>query len=570
MPKNQKKALTWLDNNILLVLGGLLVAFIPLYPKLPLFEAIPGYIVRVRLEDLVILATALIWFIQLLRRKVSFKTPLTPLIIAYAVVGLLSTLSAVVITKTVPVSPLHIGKTLLHYFRYLEYFSLFFILSSAVKNRRDLKVLLVVMALTLVGVGIYGFGQKYYYWPVYSTMNREFSKGVRLYLTEHARVQSTFGGHYDLAAYLVILLPLLLALYYGLKKKSVKFLVFVAFLLGLWLLVTSASRTSFAAFFLGALAVVLLFAWQRKRWLERIAFTVTRYGGLLAICFLMLVSFGDDMYERLLQVLEGYPAVYKPYMQAAKTVSGTVNELAPVIKEIPFFTAEKPENGLSTEDAEVLVASDQRPVEENPKDLPSDVYVIVPDVKKVATISATGQIEIIEVQTERTYSPNALRYGLSLAIRLDELWPKALKGFYRNPALGSGYATLTKDSTIHFTEAESTDNNYLRVLGETGLLGFLTFYGTIAAAMYWAYRLYKKNKNKNFLYTALAVGYIGASVALLFNATYIDVYAASKVALTYWALTGIVLAVAMTELPESREFLGKFDLAQLKKKLLKK
>ena len=93
-------------------------------------------------------------------------------------------------------------------------------------------------------------------------------------------------------------------------------------------------------------------------------------------------------------------------------------------------------------------------------------------------------------------------------------------------------------------------------------------YGTIGGYVLGVPSL-PKNKNKTS-YTALAVGYIGASVALLFNATYIDVYAASKVALTYWALTGIVLAVAMTELPESREFLGKFDLAQLKKKLLKK
>ena len=49
-------------------------------------------------------------------------------------------------------------------------------------------------------------------------MNREFSKGMRLYLSEYARVQSTFAGHYDLGAYLVVVLPLALAGLFGLRE----------------------------------------------------------------------------------------------------------------------------------------------------------------------------------------------------------------------------------------------------------------------------------------------------------------------------------------------------------------
>ena len=62
-------------------------------------------------------------------------------------------------------------------------------------------------------VAVYGFGQKYLYWPAFSTMNREFSKGWVLYLTEHARVLSTFGGHYDLAAFIMMVLILLWSLF---------------------------------------------------------------------------------------------------------------------------------------------------------------------------------------------------------------------------------------------------------------------------------------------------------------------------------------------------------------------
>jgi hypothetical protein len=133
-----------------------------------------------------------------------------------------------------------------------------------------------------------------------------------------------------------------------------------------------------------------------------------------------------------------------------------------------------------------------------------------------------------------------------MGIRLDTLWPNALKGFMRNPLLGSGYATLNKEGAYQFTEADSTDNNYLRVLGETGLLGFLTFFGTILLVI----RLNARHVfDKNLLTAGLAVGLLAGSVGLLVNALYIDVYAASKVALTYWAIVGLVLAAFSVKTP---------------------
>ena len=67
-----KKILAWLDLNILTLLTGFLIVMVPLYPKIPLSALIPGYIVRMRLEDLIVLATLGVWFVQLLRKKVSF------------------------------------------------------------------------------------------------------------------------------------------------------------------------------------------------------------------------------------------------------------------------------------------------------------------------------------------------------------------------------------------------------------------------------------------------------------------------------------------------------------------
>ena len=95
MPLSKNKILSWLDQNVLLLLSGFLIAFIPLFPKIPFFSPIEEYIVRVRIEDFLVLLTIIVWFVQLLRKKIKFKSLTTFFIIAYGLVGLLSVVSAV-------------------------------------------------------------------------------------------------------------------------------------------------------------------------------------------------------------------------------------------------------------------------------------------------------------------------------------------------------------------------------------------------------------------------------------------------------------------------------------------
>ena len=311
--KNLHSILAWLDENILLLLGGFLLIFIPLYPKIPLFSPIEQYIVRVRWEDVLVFLTGVVWLVQLIRKKVTIKLPVAPMIFAYAVVGALSLLTAVFVIKTIPLQPLHVGKSLLHYFRYMEYFSLFFILSTAVKTRRQLTTLFAVIGVTLLLVFIYGVGQKYYYWPVYSTMNREFSKGIRLYLTPHARVQSTFAGHYDLAAYLVIVLPLILGGFYILKNKAIRILLAASFIGGMWLLVVSAARTSFPAAIGGISLVILAQAWLKQTWRQKITWGLSRFFIVYFLLGILLFQFGTDIYDRFLQIVDSNPTWHNVY-----------------------------------------------------------------------------------------------------------------------------------------------------------------------------------------------------------------------------------------------------------------
>jgi hypothetical protein len=250
------------------------------------------------------------------------------------------------------------------------------------------------------------------------------------------------------------------------------------------------------------------------------------------------------MYDRFLQVLEGYPVAYDQYHVLNGQRKELVNVYIPAtlgLREWPQPPkAEVPKNAISTDDAtRIIVSSDQRPV----KDKPSDVYVDVPELieVEVATISASGSAGTTTVleERDRIYSDCSKQKGLSLCIRLETLWPQAITGFMNNPLFGNGYATLNKESATQFTEADSTDNNFLRTLGETGLLGFITFYGAVLVALYYAFLAYK---SEDQLLKTFAIGYVAATAGLLVNAIYIDVFASSKVAFTYWALTGMLLA----------------------------
>ncbi|PIS09171.1 hypothetical protein COT75_02840 [Candidatus Beckwithbacteria bacterium CG10_big_fil_rev_8_21_14_0_10_34_10] len=529
-----KKLLKWFDSNILTVFSFFLLVFIPLYPKIPLLEAIPGYIVRVRIEDFFVLVAFLVFLIQAIRKKASFKSIIFWPMVAYICIGFLSVVSAIYITKTIPYDQIHIVKALLHWMRRIEYFSIFYIFYNGIKNFKSVKLLLILTSVVTVLVSIYGYGQKYYYWPVYSTMNREFSKGIKLYLTEHARVPSTFGGHYDLAAFLVISLILSLSLGFITKKKSLKALFFSSFILGYWLMILSASRTSFLAYIGGMTILFIIFAFKKGwRW------SLPRFSGVFIFSFLIMIFFGDlsDRFAHLLKLAD-----LKNKWQLERLVS-------------PFKPPPQKGDYLALDEnlSLILDKTDERPVTEKPSGLPPGVYEDIPDYELDATASATLSGELgatmaaILRPVKRDFSDNAYKYGLSAAIRLDALWPWAIQGFKRNPLLGSGYSTLSKTSVGQFTEAESTDNGYLRALGETGLLGFITFFGIIGLTIMTSIKMLKQKVEPLIL--AFIVGFIAFTIGLLINAIYIDVFEASKVAFIFWALAGVLLAMV----PESEQ-----------------
>ena len=125
---------------------------------------------------------------------------------------------------------------------------------------------------------------------------------------------------------------------------------------------------------------------------------------------------------------------------------------------------------------------------------------------------------------------SAVATDISFATRLQVEWPRAIKALIKNPLLGTGPSSIT----------ESTDNDYLRWLGEFGLAGFSLFlYILYSIGLFIFQKTQKLQNNIKPLFYSFLFGLLGLAI----NAGYIDVFEASKVAYIFWYTAGIFVGV---------------------------
>lgn len=440
----------------------LLLIFIPLYPKIPSFN-VGGTYVAIRAEDFLIAMVAFAW---VLGHLFKFKKYLTQTIfqsfLLFWVIGGLSLLSALLISFFV--SP-HLG--FLHWIRRIEYMSLFLIAATSITSIKQVKFALWAVLISALVVIIYGFGQIWLDFPVISTTNKEFSKGLILTLANGARVNSTFAGHYDLAIYLSVILAMVCSMFFYFKNWAVKFILIFIGSLGFILLGLTAARVSFLA----ALFGIALIFWLAKKKILLI--------GLALVAMVVLAAI-PDLRHRLVatvtvNLMGGGGPKYNP-------PSGTVTK----------FTPQKA-RGQST------------PVQSSAKDSGA-----------IAVDTVPGEpINTTELGVFRSYG-----------IRFNVEWPRAVNAFYKNPLLGTGYSSLTI----------ATDNDYLRSLGETGLLGTLSF-GLIFFII--LKKIFSSFTNAVAFVKFYNIGVLSITVIILMTATFIDVFEASKAAEVFWLILGI-------------------------------
>lgn len=415
------------------------LVFIPLYPKFPLFS-LPFTYVQIRAEDFLIAAVWGIFFLRLLVKKSYKFPPLSFQIGIFFVIGILSSISAIFITKNIIPTAV-----ILHLFRRVEYISIFFLVYEASRSEENRRYFFELFLIPLIGVFFYGLAQIFLGAPVISTMNVESSKGAALTLRPGVPLSSTFAGHYDLSVYLTFMLTIFTALLCTIKNRFKMILTFVAFLATLWLFMRAGSRIGLLGLFLGITLVSFLY----KKYIV---------GAVLIITMFAFIATAPGYIDRFKSIINIFTA-----------------KLSFVIKP--------------------------------------PVYAVVP------TPTPTPNPEILR----------PLQQDTSTSIRFDVEWPRALRSFYKNPLLGTGYSSISL----------STDNDYLRSLGETGLLGFLAFISVIIGLFIKLIKRFPKQVGQEKL---ISISAIGILVVFSTAAIFLDVFESSKIAILFWAYMGLSLS----------------------------
>lgn len=448
---------------------AILILFIPLYPKFPL-QTIKGTYVAIRLDDIVVALSLLIWIIyQIKNRLPILKTKINRLFFLYFLAICLSTTHALFIFQT---EPRHL--LLLHLLRRFEYMSLFFITITAIKKRSHLSFTYFSMLTTTFLVCLYGYGQKYFKLPIISTMNAEFAKGQLLQMENWARISSTFAGHYDLATYLSVTLIIIAGIIITTKKITTKIISIIFWLIAFHILTLTASRVSIMA--LWGASIVTFILLKKYLWILPVS---------ALIVFSMITS--GDLNQRLLATL---PAV---------NININLKRRTPT----PTPTA-------------------------TPTPLPPPTSPVKPVPVKIKVIATpTPTPTIIRHQPEQPPIDADAGVARSGEIRFKAEWPRAINAYKKNPLSGTGLGSITL----------ATDNDYLRLLGESGTLGFIS----LTAIIIWFFikTIPSIKKKKQTPVDTLNIILFGATLSFLANAIFIDVFEASKTAYMFWIMMGI-------------------------------
>lgn len=554
-----KKIFNWASDNLLFICTLFLLVFIPLYPKIPLID-IQNTWVYIRAEDFFVFTVLFVWAIYLIRNKISLKTPLTVPILVFWLVGAVSTIHGIILIFPT-IANVFPNVAFLSFLRHIEYLSVFFVAYAGMRDKKFLKIVIVFLVATLLGIIYYGFGQRYLGFPAFLTMNEEFAKGIPIQLSELSRVPSTFAGHYDLSAYLVLIIPILVSLMFGFKNWLLKIVLAITSLLGFVLLFMTVSRVSFFVLIL-ALFFVLFF---QKRKLLLYSLPVLAVLGFVFTVLQptsLLQRFGDTVNE--VNVL----------VDAQTGVAiGHVNYVSPdyfndkIIGQQNIEDKEELDNALALdfEDENIATPSALLPRTLFPEEVPLVLDANVSTGEQL--IQGTGYINLslspvdkkigsffyeITQDSNSTISAQVLifhgdflvkraaAYDLSFTTRFQGGWPNALASFERNVFLGSGYGTVSL----------AVDNNYLRILGEIGILGLASFIGIFLTLGIYIVKVLPNTRSK--IVKSFVLGFCAGVIGLALNATLIDVFAASKVAFTLWILTGVV--VGLLSLYQNKEF----------------
>lgn len=589
------KLLRIIDDNLLHILLCFFIFLVPLLPKKP-FMIVNYTYIAIRIEDFYIAFLVFVYSVQLIRKKVTInKRFLKPFLLFWLVV-LVSYLWGYFVVHTISSELRNVG--FLHFARRVQYMIIFFIAASSVKSVSNFMNYLLYFITSIYMVLVYGLGQRFFGLPSISTMNPEYSKGRILMLTPEARINSTFGGHYDYATFLVFSIPIILGLFFVLHHKNNNYLTLPKFIskiinytnsklkklaininqsrqnqsknlvLNFKNIIQIIQNKKIHLLFAGTLIILLL------------AYSVNTSGLLIILfmlfwllLFLLLINYQLVLILFLIALISIYNLVltesrisfiayilstplFLIYFRKFKYLV-----IILVLSLTLFFTNKnivdrfnrtfQVKRFLVNELTGDLYVVQQMKIDELPAGSSILVQLDPKSAKSLSGKKTPEQIteeELAKQQIIKKANKSAKKkYGdqtasiqftekigvapdISFATRLNVEWPRAINSFKKNIFIGTGPSSIT----------EATDNDYLRWLGETGLFGFILFvyilYIIVSSFITAAKQL------PSFI-TPLFYAPIFSLFGLLVNASYIDVFEASKIAFMIWFIFGIYIGL---------------------------
>ena len=443
MQKLFLKLKNFIDKYELLKFGvAAMLLTIPIYPKFP-FLAVGGSYVSIRLEDFMMVLIVGVWFLRTLPDyKNLLKNRVGQAIVIFWAITFISLISAIFLTKTVDY---HV--VILHWLRRVEYMITFFIGLSTVKSRKDIEFYIKTIFIVIFVVFIFGLGQKFFNWPIITTQNEEYSRGVALRYMPGGHLPSTFAGHYDLAAYIILTSPMLIALAFSKIFKDIKIRAFIFLFIAMsfWLLVETISRTALVSYVLSNTIILILI--KRKRFIP-----------ILWLSVFVLAGMSADLIGRYTSILDV-----------------VLRKLKIMFVPHPVYAADAP---VQTAPAPAPVVEDR-----------------------------------------------------SSSIRFNVEWPRAIRALTKNPLMGTGFSSITL----------ATDNDFLRLLGEVGITGFLAFFLIFKR---FFEDVWNKLKNIDLKSSSdlFFLAFISTIPGIFLDAIFIDIFESSKFALMFWLMLGLAVA----------------------------
>ncbi len=515
-----KKLQNWfrkLDDNLVHISLLAFIVLVSLLPKIPLQHIEYTYI-RLRIDDILPIIPCAIFLIQWLRGKITLNTKfLIPIILFWTAV-FISFFVGSFIEKTVVVR--NIG--LLHSARRIQYMAIFFVASSAIISEKRFKLYMKVYLVTLLIVALYGFGQRFLAFPSIQSMNPAYVDGRLLILNPEDRINSTFGGHFDLAAYLTFSMPILLGFYFAFNQIR----YFVTFVIGLIILLLTAARSSFGAYVLSTHAYLL----QAKKYKM---FVVV----LLLTGILTLVT--GDMAKRIESLIQIKTIFVNDQSGVQQIDQHITTKNLPAggydVSTLPFLGKVITKKNLGSPN---VTAND---IEQ------AAIAEAVQEAKMRGEVYNDQEIHKRANEIAKYIHPKrSILCDISCATRLQIEWPRAVGAFMYNPIFGTGPSSIT----------EATDNDFLRWLGETGLLGTSLFLWLLFSICNFVRKSLKYVKGEErMIYKAFIFGVI----ALLINGLYIDVFEASKVAYNFWLVAGMYVGMGTLLMKQYRPMASVVD-----------